>query len=93
MNAGRADEGAPSLLLNEIPLAAKLLHRPPDGDPADGVLRAELRLRGNLLFRLVFSVFDGGFDIVFDLLVQGDKGVFGHNELLFQNGIGCAMSL
>ena len=69
MNTGRADKGPPALLLDKITLAAKLLHRPPDSDAADGIFCAEFRLGWDLLFRLVFSVLNGGFDIVLYLLI------------------------
>ena len=69
MNTGRADKGPPALLLDKITLAAKLLHCPPDSDAADGIFCAEFRLGWDLLFRLVFSVLNGGFDIVLYLLI------------------------
>lgn len=83
VDAGRAYEGAPTLLFDEIALTAKLLHRPADRDTADGVFRTEFGFRGDLFFGFIFAVFDGGFDIIFDLLIERDKGVFGHVRLLF----------
>ena len=72
MDAGLADKGAPPLHFDQIPFGAQFFHRTAYRDAADRVLRAQFRLRGDLLIGFVFAALDRGTNVILYLLVKWD---------------------
>ena len=63
-------KGSLALMLDKIPLCAKLLHCTSDCDPADMVKLGKLRLRGDFFSGLISTVFDLLGDDIHKLLVK-----------------------
>ena len=63
-------KGSLALMLDKIPLCAKLLHCTSDCDPADMVKLGKLRLRGDFFSGFISAVFDLLGDDIHKLLVK-----------------------